>query len=163
MKRIILATACGMLTLAGTGAIANGPSDTDSFTIKGKVSMYCNLINNSIDSVSMVDLTTTSEQTLGSYTYKCNNPGGFERTIESENSGVLSGSPDIPYYLSHGGGSGLAFSAQQLTSPRTDQLCGSQAFANGQTGSVRFSLPESAENQMAGTYSDQVTFSITAN
>jgi len=161
MKYASMTSAAALLLLAGNVHATDSP---DSFVIQGEVPMYCDLINNSVDAVEIVDLTTTDSQTLGSYTYKCNNPAGFDRTVASANGGVLSGDHgSINYLFSHGGGSGLSFSAQQLTSPRTDTLSGSSAFAAGQTGSVRFQLPASAAGEMAGTYSDTVTVSIVAN
>lgn len=160
MKYASMTSAAALLLLAGTAQAA----DTDSFMIEGEVPMYCDLVNNSVAAVETVDLTSTDPQTLGSYNYECNNPAGFDRTIESANSGVLNGDHgSIAYLFSHGGGSGLGFSAQQLTSPRTDSLAGSPAFAAGQTGAVRFQLPASAAGAMAGTYNDTVTVSIVAN
>ncbi len=160
------------LTLAGsilaaftaTAVAETGATDSDSFVITGEIANVCLLINNSIDPISVVSLDTTDQQVLGSYTYRCTNPGGFDRVITSANNGVLNGPyGQIDYHMSHGGGSGLSFSAMQLTSPRVDTLAGSNAFAAGQTGAVRFHLPEVPGGLMAGDYSDDVTFEIFAN
>lgn len=164
MKKMTLTLAGSVLAAFTGAAIANGATDSDSFMITGEIANTCVLINNSIDPVSVVDLETTDSQTLGSYTYRCTNPNGFDRVITSANDGQLVGSyGQIDYYLAHGGGSGLSFSATQLTSPRTDTLAGSSAFANGQTGSVMFQLPSVPSSMLAGSYSDDVTFEIFAN
>lgn len=161
MKYASMTSAAALLLLASNAQASDSP---DSFIIQGEVPQYCDLINNSVDAVEIVDLTTTDVQTLGSYTYRCNHVDGFERTIESANGGTLDGtSGSIAYLFSHGGGSGLGFAAQQLTAPVGTSLAGSTAFAAGQTGAVRFQLPASAETEMAGTYSDTVTVSIVGN
>jgi hypothetical protein len=155
-----MASAAALFLFAGSAQAG----DSDSFVIQGEVPLYCDLINNSVAATEVVDLTITDAQTLGSYTYKCNSADGFERTVESTNGGTLNGTGgSIDYLFSHGGGSGLGFAAQQLTSPVITSLSGSPAYAAGQTGSVRFQLPASAAGEMAGTYSDTVTVSIVAN
>lgn len=140
------------------------------FDIQGEVPLVCEGINNSIAAVEIVDLTSTAEQTLGSITYKCNSAAGFTRTISSANAGLLirTGSSggnanSLAYNLGHGGGSGLGFSATQLTTPVVTNLNGSTAFVNGQTGSVKFSLPALPGSVYAGTYADTVTVNVTAN
>ena len=165
MKKVTLTIAGSVLAAFGGTAMAEvAATDSDSFTITGELANTCVLINNSIDPVEIVDLETTDVQVLGSYTYKCTNPGGFDRVITSANDGVLNGPyGEIDYYLSHGGGSGLGFAAEQLTSPKTTTLAGSAAFANGQTGAVRFQLPAIPSGILAGDYSDDVTFEIFAN
>lgn len=140
------------------------------FDIQGDVPLVCEGINNSIAAVETVDLTTTADQTLGSITYKCNAAGGFQRTISSANAGLLirAGSSgdefnSVAYDLAHGGGSSLNFAPTQLITPVTTNLSGSSAFVNGQTGSVKFSLPSLPGSVFAGTYSDTVTVNVTAN
>lgn len=140
------------------------------FDIMGDVPLVCEAINNSIDAIEIVDLTSTADQTLGSITYKCNSAAGFTRTISSANAGLLirTGSSggaanSVAYNLAHGGGSGLSFAATQLTAPVVSSLAGSTAFVNGQTGSVKFSLPALPGAVYAGTYADTVTVNVTAN
>jgi spore coat protein U-like protein len=114
----------------------------------------------------------------GSATYRCNNPGGFTRTISSANSGKLvrdgsSGDAlnSIAYTFQHGGGSGLGVAATQLTAPITSTHAGSGAFLAGQTGSVTFRVNgvqaapggnnAPGTTVFAGNYTDIVTISVT--
>lgn len=83
-------------------------NDSEAFQIQGTVPVECVIINNSVAAVEVVNLDGT-EQTLGSFTYRCNLRSGFSRTISSANSGnmVDGAGGDISYNFAHGGGSGL--------------------------------------------------------
>lgn len=140
------------------------------FDIQGEVPLVCEATTYSITAVEIVDLTTTTDQSLGGITYQCNSAAGFTRTISSANSGLLvrTGSSggeanSVAYKLSHSGGSGLNFASTQLTSPLVSNHNGSTAFVNGQTGTVKFSLPALPGSVYAGTYADTVTVNVTAN
>jgi len=161
------------MILAGAALVAmtaSAQANDVVFDVQGDVPLACEAINNSIDAVEIVDLTITSNQTLGSITYRCNSAAGFTRTISSANAGQLwragtSGGNGnaLDYLLGHGGGSGLGFANEQLTSPKVTNLGGSTAFIAGQTGSVRFAMPAPAAGVYAGTYSDTVTIAVSAN
>lgn len=149
------------------GAAMTGTAKADSsfnFVVQGEVPLVCQATNNSISATETIDLTSTSEQTLGSITYTCNNPGGFTRTISSANNGALvNGSQSVSYQVAHTGGSGLNFNAKQLTAPETTNIGGSSSLANGQTGALRVTVPSLPTGLLAGVYSDTITVSVTAN
>ena len=131
--------------------------------------------------VNFNELSATSANVAasgGSATYRCNSAAGFTRNISSANNGVLrrDGSAggalnEIAYRMSHGGGSGLSFTAQQLTASKITNLGGSPAFLAGQTGSVNFEVTgvqaPAGGNQAPGTtvyagnYTDTVTIAVT--
>ncbi len=152
--------------LAAAGALALGANadSSETFTVQGDVPLVCQANNNSVANPEIIDLTISAEQTLGSFTYVCNSAAGFTRTISSASGGFLvGGSQSLPYNVSHGGGSGLGFSAIQLTTPKVTNLSGSTAFIAGQTGSIRAQVSGSTSGLFAGTYSDDITLVVTAN
>lgn len=161
MKRLAIALAMG----ASMGMVAEAQSSsTDTFTVQGDVPVVCVATNNSVANPEIIDLSTTAQQTLGSFTYSCNSAAGFTRTITSANGGTLNGgSQTIAYLFSHGGGSGLGVSPVSLSAPVITNLSGSTAFIAGQTGSVRVEVPGGTAGLFAGTYSDDITIAITAN
>ncbi len=152
------------LTAGGLFALNAHADSSDTFTVQGNVPVVCVAINNSVADPEVIDLTTSAEQTLGSFTYQCNSAAGFTRTISSASGGFLvNGSQQIPYNVASGGGSGLGFAATQLTAPIVTSLGGSTAFIAGQTGSFRVSVSGSTAGLFAGTYADDVTLAVTAN
>ena len=160
MKKSFALIAAAAALTAGAHA-----QSSENFVVQGEVPLVCQANNNSVAAVEIVDLTITTDQTLGSFTYVCNNPGGFTRTFSSTNAGTMtgSGSGSIAYNFGSGGGSGLGESQTSLSSPLVTNLSGSGAFANGQPGSVRFNLPAVPTGLFAGTYNDTVTLEIAVN
>lgn len=155
-----------ILALAAAGAMALGAhaDSSETFTVQGDVPVICEAVNNSVADPEIIDLTLSTEQTLGSFTYICNTAAGFTRTISSASGGFLvNGSQQLAYNVSHGGGSGLSFSPEQLTSPKVTSLSGSPAFIAGQTGSFRVQVSGSTAGLYAGTFEDDVTLVVTAN
>jgi len=159
-SRTLLAATAAFL-VSGTAAHAD---NSFNFDVQGTVPEVCEAINNSLAPLETIDLNSTAEQTLGSITYKCNNPSGFTRTIESANDGQLvNGSQGIDYNVASGGGSGLSFGPKQLTVPEVTNLGGSPAFANGQTGNFRVQVPSLPGGLFAGDYTDTITVSVAGN
>lgn len=180
MKKLILA-AVAAATFT-TPALAD---NTLTYNLDADVGSICGVwkFDGPVVAVSFGELATTTAEVVagaGSATYRCNNPGGFTRTISSANSGKLvrvgsSGGSlnSIDYTFQHGGGSGLGTAATQLTAPITTTHAGSGAFLAGQTGSVTFRVngvaaPAGGNNApgttvFAGDYTDVVTISVTGN
>jgi hypothetical protein len=183
MKTLLIGAAA--LALASTPAFAD---NTLTYNLNADVGSICGVWNYQGDTIAVPfgDLALTPDTTqvvksAGSASYRCNSPAGFDRTIHSANGGKLvrvssSGGAgnEIPYEMSHGGGSGLSFAYQGLSSDRTDTFGGSLAFLAGQTGSVNFrtngvwNQNAGANNApgttvFAGNYQDVVTISVTAN
>lgn len=154
--------------LTATVAVAFAfPAQADSsmsFVVQGTIDVVCEASGNGIDSTEIINLNSTSEQSVGSVTYTCNNAGGFTRTISSANAGrLMNGNNSIDYKVSHGGGNGLAFGAEKLSSAKRTNHNGSNAFANGQTGSLKVQVPSLPSGLTAGNYSDTITIAIAAN
>ena len=165
MTKKLMTTASALALMVGAANVqASGSEDETSITLEGEVSTSCEVINN-IGDTADVDLSTDDQQTLGSLTYRCNAVDGFTREISSDNDGQMAheseNSFNLDYKVSHGGGSGLGFSATSLESDHITGLAGSTAFANGQTGTLRFYLDDEDE-PMAGDYDDTITVSVTA-
>lgn len=192
MNKFAIAAAVAALS---TPAMAQSISPNQDLTINlnATVAGQCGVFNqsnvsggNPVTTVNFGDLAQTpaaNEVAAPGFSalYICNSANGFTRVISSANGGKLwrsgtSGGANnaIPYTLQHGGGSGIGFAAQALTSARTDTLGGSQAFLNGQAGTmtlrvsgVQVPSPANAAfnttNVFAGSYSDVVTVDITAN
>jgi hypothetical protein len=183
MKKLLIGVAA--LGLASTPAFAD---NTLTYNLDADVGSICGVWNYQGDTIAVPfgDLALTPDTTqvvksAGSATYRCNSPAGFDRTIHSANGGkmVRTGSSggagnEIAYEMSHGGGSGLNFAYQALTTDRTDAFGGSLAFLSGQSGGVNFrtngvwNQNASANNApgttvFAGDYTDVVTISVTAN
>ncbi|MBI1187610.1 MAG: hypothetical protein GC206_09845 [Alphaproteobacteria bacterium] len=151
--------------LALGGAAAPALADNSfNFEIEGSIPVFCEATNNSLAAVETLATLDGTEYTLGSITYTCNLTGGFTRTISSGNGGTLNGpgSGTIPYTVSHGGGSGLGFSATSLASPKITALGGSTAFIAGQTGSFR-AAATAGSGLFAGAYDDVVTVAVVGN
>lgn len=159
MKYGVLAAVAATFVFAGAASADNN----FSFEVEGNIPVFCEAINNSIAPVETITLDGVS-QTLGSVTYRCNLQSGFTRTISSANGGTLNGpgAGKIPYTLASGGGSGLGFSAVQLTAPKVTSLGGSTAFAAGQTGSVS-AAATAPSGLFAGAYDDVVTLAVVGN
>ena len=134
-----------------------------------------------VPSTASVEARTNGLATAIPLSYACNLPGGFSRTVSSQNGGFMfrngttGGSGDrIAYEMTHSGASGLAFGYQQLTAPIvTDHI--DVAFLDGEIGSVKFrangvlvssGLEDNAgpsTSAYAGDYADKVTIAVTAN
>lgn len=103
------------------------------------------------------------------------------RTITSQNNGYLTlgGQPTtnnaqrIRFNMVQTGASGLAFAAQPLTTGMSTSFGGSTAFLAGETGDVTFQAfgvqgdvggnGSPGTTVFAGTYTDTVTITVTAN
>jgi hypothetical protein len=183
MKKLLIGAAA--LGLVATPAFAD---NTLTYNLDADVGSICGVWNYQGDTIAVPfgDLATVPDTTqvvksAGSASYRCNSATGFTRTIHSANGGKLvrdtsSGGAgnEIAYEMSHGGGSGLGFAYQSLSSDRTDTYAGSLAFLSGQSGSVNFRTngvynTNAGANQapgttvFAGNYTDVVTISVTAN
>ncbi|MEQ9506070.1 MAG: hypothetical protein RLO80_07340 [Hyphomonas sp.] len=159
MKKALMILAAGGMFALGAQA-----DSSETFTVQGDVPVVCQANNNSVADPEIIDLTSSASQTLGSFTYVCNSAAGFVRTISSASGGSLvNGSQSIPYTVSHGGGSGLGFSATALTTPKVTNLGGSTAFIAGQTGGFSVQVSGSTSGLFAGTYADDITLAVTAN
>lgn len=173
-----------MMAAAAAAMIAGAANANEVvYNLEASVAGVCGAYNANPNpiSVNFGDLSTkpiaeTVQVSAGSVTYRCNSATGFDRTIESANSGVLvrTGSSggagnQISYTFQHGGGSGLGFAAQSLTAPIVKNFNGSTAFLNGQTGGATFrvnGVQTVGDNNSLGTtvfagdYTDTVTISV---
>lgn len=181
-KSVILAASIAALAAAPLGA------QTLSFDLNAQVSPACGVyssdgpvIDVNFGSLADVASTATVNVPAGSATYICTSLSGFTRTIASQNNGwlTLDGNPTtqntrrIRFTMTHGGGSGLGFSARQLTAPLSRNYPRNPTWLRGQTGSVSFQASgvrgAPAANGvpgttvLAGTYRDTVTITLTSN
>jgi hypothetical protein len=166
MKKLILAAVAS--TVIAAPAFAQNSADV---VIQGTVPLSCTVVANpSIVNPELIDLSNTStDQSLGSLTYACNNAGGFTRTVSSANAGVLkragggAGENTIAYQASHTGGSGIDMPLSSLSSNHVESMAGSTAFVNGQTGSVKVRVGNASGPLFAGNYGDTITIAIAPN
>lgn len=177
------------LLVAGLAAVAAVPASAQSLTynLNAEVAPTCGVYNSSGSTIPVdfgelatVAASTTVDVAAGEATYRCNSVNGFTRTITSQNNGYLTlgGQPTnddarrIRFNMAHTGNSGLAFSAQQLTSPVAGTFAGSTAFLAGETGDVSFQAfgvqgaaggnGAPGTTVYAGNYRDTVTITVTA-
>lgn len=177
------------LIAAGLAAFAAVPASAQSLTynLNAQVAPSCGVYNSSGSTIPVefgelatVAASTTVDVAAGEATYRCNSVNGFTRTITSQNNGYLTlgGQPTndnarrIRFNMAHTGNAGLAFSAQQLTSPVSATFGGSTGFLAGETGNVSFQafgvLGDVGGNGSPGTtvyageYRDTVTITVTA-
>ncbi len=159
--------------ICGVYSVSN-PSTTTSFDVDfGDLGL--------VPSTSSIEARTSGLATSIPLNYACNLPGGFSRTVSSENGGFMfrdgttGGEGDrIAYEMTHSGASGLAFGYQQLTAAIVTNHV-DVAFLDGEIGSVRFRangvLVSSGDDEdtapstsaYAGDYADKVTIAVTAN
>lgn len=190
MKKIILAAlaASAMATPAFAQSTTNVSSANSLvFGIDADVGVICGVYSTRTQPIpiefgQLADVAEGTEVSVsgGQAAYRCNAPAGFSRTVTSANSGFLfrtgtsgGNANQIAYTMQHGGGSGLGFSAQQVTAPITANFNGSTAFLAGQGGSVTFRVNGVFNNNsnvsgapgttvFAGDYTDTVTIAVTA-
>lgn len=143
----------------------NAQANSINFTLIGTIPAMCEITNDDIPANVNLDLTITTVQNVGNLTYTCNDPQGFTRTITSQNNGKLedTNSNVINYVMSHTGDGGLTFNNNQLTVPKIDSLNNPTVFAQGEQGTITIRLPSINGNEVAGTYTDQITVNLTAN
>jgi len=168
MKKLLMA-AVAVSALSAAPAMADDKAD---LTITGNIALTCTVSPDARDVT--VDLNSTTAQSAGSLTYRCNGANGFTRTIASDNAGNLNNvgganRGSIPYTVTHAGGSGLAIATPvSLATPVTTALGSSGAFVNGQTGTLSLIVAKPASATLAnplfaGDYTDVIRVSITAN
>ena len=141
-----------------------------------------------IDFSELANTETTTTVTVdgGNVAYTCNAPGGFDRTVSSTNGGYLcrSGAAScdqynrIAYTVSHddtGGSVDLSFAAVQLTSDQVDTFAADDSLLLGEDGDFEFVINGVRSSSVAGinngdqttvyagTYTDTVTVTLTAN
>lgn len=178
------------LIAAGFAALAAAPvsAQTLTYNLNAQAAPSCGVYNSAgatipvnFGQLATVAPSNTVDVAAGEATYRCNSADGFTRTITSQNNGYLTldgtatteSARRIRFNMVHSGTSGLAFSAQQLTSPLSNSFGGSTAFLAGQTGNVSFQAfgvqgdvggnGSPGTTVYAGNYSDTVTITVTAN
>lgn len=193
MKKYLVSAAV-MAVFGASSAFAQAPANFGSsleFELNAVVDPICGARLNAssagpeleLDFGNLTQLPSTDQETRGggSLTYVCNVASGFTRTISSQNGGFLTldgaattaNNRRIPFTMEHGGGSGLGFAANDLSSPVVNSYA-TDAFRAGQTGGVTFRVngvrvPVGTSTSLftttvfAGDYSDIVTVAITPN
>lgn len=157
MTKLMIAALAATTALA-TPAFAN----TDTTTVSATIAPVC-----AIDGPANISSVALSGPTqLGNVTIQCNDAQGFTASVESANSGQLKDSNSPTYFdytLSAPG-----FSARQLTSKVTvnSTTYGNAAAAAAVGGiplAVTLNIAAQHGASFAGTYSDVLTWDITAN
>lgn len=172
------------LIAAGIVAVAAVPASAQSLTynLNAQVAPTCGVFNASGSTIPVdfgqlatVPSSSTVDVAAGEATYRCNSANGFTRTITSQNNGFLTldgqattdNARRIRFNMAHTGNSGIAFTAQQLTTPVSATFSGSAAFLAGETGNVSFQAfgaqGATGTTVFAGNYRDTVTITVTAN
>jgi hypothetical protein len=153
MKKIIAANLIGLAAIAATPAMAS-VSNTGSTQIGGTLAQSCSLTPPA-DKTDL-NVTSTSEQTIGNATYSCNFSGtGAGISISTGNGGQLkSGTNTVAYQLKLGGGSYFA----PTIAPQSAESPSITAANSAQTSSLKITLGAAAT--IAGTYTDTVNLTI---
>lgn len=182
MKKLIVLAASA--AAFATPAMA-GEAGPITYNLEASVPLMCNAYAGSAtNSVNFGDLSEvlkseTREQSAGGLGIRCNSANGFNRTVASLNGGKLvrTGSDgnaynSIAYEMSQGGGGHTSIPWTSLATPFSQDKSGSIWLA-GQTGSIKFRVngvnDPSTNNYeapgttvYAGTYTDTVTYTVTA-
>ncbi|MEE4213076.1 MAG: hypothetical protein V2I43_27840 [Parvularcula sp.] len=188
MKKIVATTALMCAAIVTTSANAQSAGSVD-MALQGEVTQVCGAFDFQSSPV-LIDFGTLSDVEVGSQTPEiannvtivCNDPDGGIVNITSANSGVLErvGSAggegnEVGYTVRATGGSGLAFGASDLSNDVEVSFSGAPAFINGQSMTLRFAAngvritddtnanDATRTSVYAGTYTDLVTVSVTAN
>lgn len=184
-KTIALVASAAAVAFAAPVAAQSGP--TVDHLLTGEVADICGAYDFQ-NSPVLIDFGTLSDVDVGSQTPEiangvtivCNGANGGTVNITSANGGALfldgtgGANREVGYTVRATGGSGLAFNATALTSDVNLPFGASGAFLNGQSMTLRFAANGVAQDSpagneapsttvFAGTYTDTVTVSVTAN
>lgn len=184
-KNIALIATAAAFAFAAPAAAQSGP--TVEHLLQGEVAVICGAYDFQ-NSPVLIDFGTLSDVDVGSLTPEvvngvtivCNDPDGGTVNITSQNGGSMflegtgGANREVGYVVRATGGSGLAFAQTPLTSDVNLPFNASGAFLNGQSMTLRFAANGVAQDApagndapsttvFAGTYTDTVTVSVTAN
>jgi hypothetical protein len=154
-----------MLILAATPAQAQripGPRASDSTLVSAVISPVCTV--ETLTSEAVVQLASGVDQGVTTVSYMCNSAGGFTRRVVSSNAGsLMRGTQRIPYSVSEGGDSRLAFPPVHLEAPLVTQVAAFRELTLGARDLLSISLPGIPFGLLAGEYSDTITIEIAPN
>lgn len=175
MKRTLTAIAAVAL-MAGIANAITPDTDSLEYQLNGTIDSVCVLAPNGT-SVVNVDMTNFGNQGLAAVAYSCNSP--YTLTISSLNGGLehqeSGGAITIEYdvetfgFLNDDIGNGpQSFNSVAIAStPATvaQDLSWTNILLNGgiQTGNLDLVFPAPAQSNVAGTYSDTLTLTLTAD
>jgi len=135
----------------------------DRLRISGTVLPVCT-VESLTGPVSIIDLTSSTQQELGDVLYICNSYGGFTRHISSQSGGALvRGQERIGYRIVHGGASELAFQALSLDASKISAIRPFGNITDGERGSFGVQVTGSIRGLLAGAYEDIITIELTSD
>lgn len=152
------------ISLSADVAGAHEFGATDTLVLDGRISGSCT-VQRLDDEGPAIDLTKPGARITAQLQYRCNAPGGFARTIASENRGQLrlTGQGEgFPYRISHEG-AGLTLAARSLDSPATTFHNDTPALRAGQTGELIIEIAAPTGAAFAGVYRDRLEVTVRPN
>lgn len=164
MRKLFLASAALVFT-AGSAMALPGPSASVDITANNAA--VCTVASDASGVVS-VSLTVAGAQPLATFTYVCNDPDGFTRTIHSANEGQLrrlgltTPGNFVNYSFSHGGsgdGASLTETDVSLSVDVVDAHSGI-GYVTGESGATTIAIVPPVGPLFAGDFTDTITISV---
>lgn len=154
MKRILIPA----VALSALAAPAFAQS-SDSMTVSGAVAQICTITTTGDALVNLL----SGSQDVGSVTIQCNDPQGFAVTATSENNSALVNTRAPGSWYAYTMNS-TPWGAVRFGTPVTSsEIGGAGSYVTPQTIDLDISIGAATGPAFAGTYSDLVTFTISAN
>lgn len=144
------------VAVAATGAVSG------NLTISGQVNTVFAITVTADQAASQLDIENGADRTtVATINEVSNNPGGYKITMESQNNGRLvndtNNSSSIAYQISYNGATDL----NPSNSAQTVKTVGSLSSPANVQSTVAISFDGKAD-ALGGTYSDRLTFEISA-
>lgn len=176
MKNFLI-TGASIAVLATSSAFAAVPPDSASLTynLNGTIASNCTIAPEGTVNVN-VDMTNFGNQGLAAVAYSCNSP--YELTIQSANGGMehqeSGGAVVIQYdvetfgFFNTTGNGPQSFNSAAIQAPASAIVATESSWTNIllngglQLGNIDLIFPGLANSNVAGTYEDQLTLTITA-
>ncbi|MGY6661034.1 MAG: hypothetical protein ACXIVO_01810 [Glycocaulis sp.] len=171
MKKLIFASAAAIIM----SAAASYAQDSESLTynLNGSIASNCEIVPEGVVNVN-VDMLNFGNQGLAAVAYSCNSP--YELTIQSANGGMehqeSGGAIVILYdvetfgFFNTTGNGPQSFNSAAIVAPQVvaTETSWANILVNGglQLGNIDLVFPGLANSNVAGTYEDQLTLTLTA-
>ncbi|MGY6531214.1 hypothetical protein [Glycocaulis sp.] len=173
MKKLIFASAAAIIM----SAAASYAQDSESLTynLSGSIASNCEIVPEGVVNVN-VDMLNFGNQGLAAVAYSCNSP--YELTIQSANGGMehqeSGGAIVILYdvetfgFFNTTGNGPQSFNSAAIAAPASAVVATEDSWANIlvngglQLGNIDLIFPGLANFNVAGTYEDQLTLTLTA-
>lgn len=141
------------LLLFASSALA---ASSGSLVLSGSVATNCSLSVNS-NNTNLDIVGGESNKLVATISENCNDPNGYKVSVSSSNNGYLvNGNTKTPYALSYDGGPAVSLISNQVA-----KTVNSLTSATSTASNVSVNVT-ALTNALAGTFSDTLIFTITA-